>query len=313
VFYGEQKSLRFLQWLLLAVIAATTSACGLLPGKSTLPIVSDYSLNAGFAPGPLDVESPAVDSCVSAQVLLPRAAAGYNTARMAYIEDPNRLDFYAYSQWVDTPAYMLQPLLVDALRESGRFRTVVKSPSPVRTRFRLITDDLTVVQQIDGNRNLVRIGLRLQLLDAKEGKLIIDEPMVAERSTEANPRAGAAMANLIARDLLASVAARCSLPLISRSFVPSKRVPCPRSMQPHGYLNKIALGWRFNWTLHPENVAKIRENVPKFAKKSLKARYLSFSQAAFLLLGVVDYGGGEFLQARSSPPAGVFHFSSSSF
>lgn len=194
--------------LIFAAISVMTSACGLLPGKSSLPPVSDYSLNAGFAPGPVSVPRADTESCVSAQVMLPRAAAGYNTSRMAYTEDKNQLHYYAYSKWVETPAYMLQPLLVEALQESGRFMTVVKSPSPLRTRYRLITDELAVVQQIKGNKNLVRIGMRLQLFDSQESSFVIDQPMVAERLTEANPQAGAAMANIIAREMLTKVAER---------------------------------------------------------------------------------------------------------
>lgn len=195
--------------LVVVCASVTISACGVLPGKSSLPPTIEYSLNAGFAPGPVGAAGAGkVESCVDAQVMLPRAAAGYNTPRMAYTLNQDSLNYYAYSRWVDTPAYMLQPLLVEALQRSGRFRTVVKSPSPVRTRFRLLTDDLVVVQRVEGKSNLVRIGLRLQLLDMQEGILTIDESIVIEKPTAANPKAGVAMANSIASELLVSIADR---------------------------------------------------------------------------------------------------------
>ena len=187
-------------------MAMVISACGMLPGKPTQPAMNEYALNAGFAPGPVGSELESGTSCLSAQVMLPRAAAGFNTSRMAYTQNQDRLNYYAYSQWIDTPSYMFQPLLVDALQRSGRFNTVVKSPSPVRTRYRLITDDLAVVQQIRGKSNVVLIGMRLQLLDMQDRILVIDEALVLEQSTEANPQAGVAAANAIARDLLALVA-----------------------------------------------------------------------------------------------------------
>lgn len=192
-------------WVLTCV-CVLASACGIMPGKSAQTPIRDYSLNGGLAPGPSESAGMNSESCVSAQVMMPRAAAGFNTSRMAYTQGQDSLNYFAYSQWVDTPSYMLQPLLVEALRQSGRFRSVVMSPSPIRTRYRLLSDNLAVVQQVDGDRNVVRIALRLQLLDLREGVLVIDEPIVLEQTTSANAAAGVTAANQLARQLLERVA-----------------------------------------------------------------------------------------------------------
>lgn len=193
--------------MLSALIAMAVSACGVLPGKSSQQPTRDYSLNAGLSAGAVDPGVAPGNSCVSAQVMLPRTAPGFNTSRMAYTYEPDSLRYFAFSQWLDTPAYMMQPLLVRALHRSGVFQHVVKSPSPVRTRFRLEADDLAVIQQINGQTNVVRIALRLRLLDIRDGALIIDEPVVLERrATGADPRSGVTTANELARELIELVA-----------------------------------------------------------------------------------------------------------
>lgn len=196
---------------LVLCLLLVSSGCGVLPGKSTLPAATKYSLSGGFAPGPVMAPKTATNSCLSAQVMLPRAAPGFNTARMAYTEGQNQIRYFSYNSWVDAPSYMLQPLLAESLRESGRFATVVKAPSPVPTRFRLTTDELAIVQQIEGNKSVLRLGLVLQLVDLQEGHLLLNEPMIIEKETEANPQAGVEAANALVRELMTRLAEKVRL------------------------------------------------------------------------------------------------------
>lgn len=194
------------RWLLIGGLLGI-AGCGVLPGKSSQQPVIDYSLNAGLPPGASDAGSARADSCLDARVMLPRSAAGFNTSRMAYMEDSDSLRYFAYSQWLDTPAYMIQPLLVMALKRSGRFQTVVRSPSPVRTRFHLVSDDLALVQQLQDGQSTMRLALRVQLVDARESKILLDKPMVLTRATAANARQGVATANALAAELIERLAA----------------------------------------------------------------------------------------------------------
>lgn len=193
---------------LVAAALLALAGCGVLPGKSSQRPVIDYALNAGMPPGASAAGNQANGSCVDVRVMLPRPAAGFNTSRMAYMEDANSLRYFAFSQWLDTPAYMLQPHLVTALTRSERFATVVRSPSPVRTRFILASDDLALVQRFDGSNSTVRLALRVQLIDSLHGKILFDEPMIFSRAAAASPEQGVATANALAGELVEQLAMR---------------------------------------------------------------------------------------------------------
>lgn len=192
--------------LLFAVILIVSAGCGVLPGKSSQRPVVDYALNAGFPPGASDEAGSNRASCLDVRVMLPRPAAGFNTSRMAYMEEANSLRYFAYSQWLDTPAYMLQPLLVVALKRSEKFGTVVRAPSPIRTRFLLASDDLALVQRFEGGTSSVRLALRVQLIDALESDILLDKPVILSRSTGASPEEGVATANILAAEMVQQLA-----------------------------------------------------------------------------------------------------------
>ena len=57
-------------------------------------------------------------------VSTPRAAPGFDSTAMAYVQRPHALDHYATHRWADTPARMLGPLLMRTLEDTGSFRAV---------------------------------------------------------------------------------------------------------------------------------------------------------------------------------------------
>lgn len=203
---------------LLCVAMLLLAGCGVLPGKSSQRPVVDYALNAGFPPGASATGNKANGSCLDARVMLPRPAAGFNTSRMAYMEDDNSLRYFAFSQWLDTPAYMLQPLLVVALERSDRFHTVVRSPSPVRSRFILASDNLALVQRFDGSQSTVRLALRVQLIDSMHGRILLDEPLIFSREAPANPAQGVATANTLAAEMMNLLATKVQSAVKTEEF-----------------------------------------------------------------------------------------------
>jgi ABC-type uncharacterized transport system auxiliary subunit len=54
------------------------------------------------------------------------AAAGYETARIAYRVSTQEMRYYAYRQWVSEPARVLAEMAVRHLRASGRFAEVAR-------------------------------------------------------------------------------------------------------------------------------------------------------------------------------------------
>ncbi|HEY5308559.1 MAG TPA: ABC-type transport auxiliary lipoprotein family protein, partial [Casimicrobiaceae bacterium] len=63
------------------------------------------------------------------EVSIARAAPGFETAQMAYVQRPYELDYFSANRWADTPSRMLGPILARALEQSGSFDAVVQAPS----------------------------------------------------------------------------------------------------------------------------------------------------------------------------------------
>ena len=103
---------------------------------------------------------------------LPRARSGFATPQMAYVREPHKLDYYAKSRWVDTPARMLAPLLAQALAQSGDFRAVVLAPSSVAADLRLDTELIRLQQDFATQPSRVQLTLRVQLIDVKADKVL---------------------------------------------------------------------------------------------------------------------------------------------
>jgi cholesterol transport system auxiliary component len=69
-------------------------------------------------------KSEAASSAASLLVLRPQAAPGLDTDRIALRRSAQRLDYYAASRWPAPLPDFLQSLAIEALRASGKFRSV---------------------------------------------------------------------------------------------------------------------------------------------------------------------------------------------
>lgn len=77
---------------------------------------------------------------------MPKANAGFDTRRMMYTRVPHQLEYFAKSEWVDTPARMLQPLLVSAIEKSADFKAVLPKYSTVKSDIRLESEIVQLIQ-----------------------------------------------------------------------------------------------------------------------------------------------------------------------
>ena len=68
--------------------------------------------------------APAPQAAASLQVLRPRAAPGLDTDGIALTRSDQRLDYYAASRWPAPLPEFMQALAIEALRASGKFRSV---------------------------------------------------------------------------------------------------------------------------------------------------------------------------------------------
>jgi cholesterol transport system auxiliary component len=145
------------------LIAVALYGCSLGPAE-TIP-VRTYLLEPDFSAKTIPANAMR-DDRATLLISIPRAQPGFDTPRMAYFLRPLELNYYAFNQWVDTPARMMLKPLVESMERSGLWRAVMQAPSPVRADYRLDCDSLVLEQQFF-SRSRVRLGLRAQLIDIK--------------------------------------------------------------------------------------------------------------------------------------------------
>lgn len=128
-------------------------------------------------------------------VLPPLSTPGYDSARIVYTRQASRLEHFAHSEWVDTPARMLAPLLVAALDRSGAFGAVVQAPSGAAGGLRLETQLLRLQQDFSTRPSRVHLALRAQLLDSRTRRVVatrLFEQVVDSATEDAAGGVGAA-------------------------------------------------------------------------------------------------------------------------
>jgi cholesterol transport system auxiliary component len=188
----------FLNLALLLTLGACTS---LLPKTAAPPAF--YALDA--APG----VSAAAAVAASAPTLIvnpPQAAAGFDSSRLIYVRQPHQLQYFSQSEWVDTPARMLAPLLVSALQSSGAFKAVVSMPSGATGAFRLDTEIVRLQQDFDAaGGSTVRFTLRATLLDNLSRKVRGTREFEASVAAGSDAYSGVVAANAAVHTVLADL------------------------------------------------------------------------------------------------------------
>ena len=135
-------------------------------------------------------------ACPTLLLSAPRSAPGYAGSRMAYIEEPHRIDYFAKHRWADSPARMLEPNLMKALEASGLFQAVVRAPTTARFDLRLDTEVLRLVQVFEPNESRVEVAMRISLLDTHQHRVLVSDVLeVTEPAAERTPYGGVMAAN----------------------------------------------------------------------------------------------------------------------
>lgn len=179
------------------------AACVGPQGRSTEPMAT-FTLEAVFPAKPAAKEGPAV------LVAVPHARSGFDTERMAYMRSPNQLEYFARHRWVDTPARMLAPLIVQALESTGGFSAVVQAPTLARANWRLETEVVKFQQDFYEPPSGVQLVLRAQLIDTATQQLVASRVFAATvAATSEDARGGAKAANQAVDTLLPQLAQWC--------------------------------------------------------------------------------------------------------
>ncbi|MGP0592981.1 ABC-type transport auxiliary lipoprotein family protein [Nitrospira sp. T9] len=158
-------------FLLAAIILSTAlSACAL--SRGTDEPVRSYVLEIGEGGEARGTDRSRPSNLPSLLVSLPQPAPGYGSQRMAYEQVPYEIRYFATSQWVDSPARMLAPLIMNALEGSGEWGAVIQLPSVLRGDYRLDLSQVALVQEFTQQPSRIRLALRVQLVTVFDPRVI---------------------------------------------------------------------------------------------------------------------------------------------
>jgi cholesterol transport system auxiliary component len=193
----------------LIAVLLLAGCSGLLPKAPPPPAF--YTLDAS---PPAAARPPAarVASLPTLLVQSPQAAGGFDSTRIVYIRQPQRLEYFAHSEWVDTPARLLAPLIVGALQRSAAFGAVLAAPAAASGDLRLDTEILRLQQEFGtGAPSQVRFTLRATLVDTASRRVLgwreFDTTVAAASD---DPYGGVVAARGAVQDVLAALAQFCS-------------------------------------------------------------------------------------------------------
>lgn len=154
--------------------------------------------------------APSVTRDLVLSVKPPHAAPGFESSRIAYVQKPYALDYYAAHEWADTPARMLGQLLTRTLEDTGSFRAVVQGGSGLPADLQLDTEIVRLRQSFLTNPSVVEITLRVQLIDLPYRRVLATRYIEAvENALSEDAPGGVAAANVAVARTLAQVASFC--------------------------------------------------------------------------------------------------------
>lgn len=109
---------------------------------------------------------------VSILVNAPEAVAGYQTEQMLYLQEPYKINAFAHNAWIDPPADMLFPLILQSLQHSGYFYAVASTPSAEQTNYRLDTQLLALQQNFLTKPSSITLSAKVVLTQLKDNRVV---------------------------------------------------------------------------------------------------------------------------------------------
>lgn len=185
-----------------AVVSALALAgCAGLQSAGTEP-VHTYLLEAQF-----DRAEQVRPIPLTLAVSPPRAAPGYDTARMAFVRQPHALEYFAKNRWTDAPAKMLSPLLVRVLEQRAGFGAVAPASGMVKGDVRLDTEIILLQQEFTTSPSRLHLMVRAQLVEQAGHRVLATQVFEAfESAPSDDPYGGVVAANRVLPRLLEQIA-----------------------------------------------------------------------------------------------------------
>jgi cholesterol transport system auxiliary component len=137
-------------------LVAGLGGCGL---ASSRPPPREFRITPKTTFDPL----PSVDWSLA--IARPGASPAIDSTRIAVVRGGLEVEYYADARWIDRPAAMLQPILVQSFRNSGAIAVVGDDRAAFRPDFVLNTDLVTFqAQQEEGQPPAARVVISSSLV-----------------------------------------------------------------------------------------------------------------------------------------------------
>jgi cholesterol transport system auxiliary component len=194
-----------------AALTLMTACSALKPAPVAPPAF--FALDGGNVaarPAPREVSTGSAASAPTLLINPPQAGAGFDSQRIIYVRQAHQLEYFAHSEWVDTPARMLAPLIVSALDRAGTFRAVVATPTVASADLRLDTEIVRLQHEFGSAPSRVRLTLRATLIDNATRQILaqVDLDNRADAASE-DAYGGVVAANHATRVMLQTLAVFC--------------------------------------------------------------------------------------------------------
>ena len=196
------------------MLMLTAGCAALLPKPPVQPTfysLDRAALDAPLKAPPANAVANLMDGTPTLVINPPRAAAGFDSQRIIYTRESHQLEYFAHSEWIDTPARMLAPLIVAAVSNAGTFRAVVPTPSLAAGDIKLDTEIVRLQQIFGSGPSRVQFTMRAYLVDSATRRVLawreFDETVTA--SSE-DPRGGVDAANRAVQNVLRALTGLCN-------------------------------------------------------------------------------------------------------
>jgi cholesterol transport system auxiliary component len=129
-------------------------------------------------------------------VLVPDSMPAYATTQMAYSTQAYQIAYFTKNEWAETPAQMIQPLVVKTLRNTHYFSEVLSPPYFGRHTFALRIEILELKQDFTSEPATLQLAMRSYLSCETTNRVFATKDLsVREPMAERNPDAGVVAAN----------------------------------------------------------------------------------------------------------------------
>lgn len=147
---------------------------------------------------------------INIMVMEPEANSLYETTQMAYSTQPYKIAYFSKNNWADTPAQMLQSLLVQTLQDTHHFHSVGVPSALGHYDYVLSTQLQNFEQRFFGRMSEMVVTVRVQVIRVATNQVVAAKQFsVTEMAPENTPYGGVVAANQAVAKVLGQMAQFC--------------------------------------------------------------------------------------------------------